>query len=77
MKVQVVSFVKCITVAWPLISLFAPVVFFAVFLRPLRQILERFNCKEVESIEIGPIKIRKQARLNHRCLRRPCRIKKK
>lgn len=54
--------VKFITVVWPLIGFIATFGFLMVFYRPLRQILERFNCRDVERIKLGPVEIVKQSR---------------
>ena len=68
---EIMRWVKFITVVWPLIGLIATLAFLAVFYRPLRRILKRFDCKEVERIKIGPIEIVKQSRPKHtRTLRR-------
>jgi hypothetical protein len=63
--------VRFVTVVWPLIGFVAIFAFLVVFYRPLRRILEQFNCRDVERIKIGPIEIVKQSRPQHtRTLRR-------
>jgi hypothetical protein len=57
-----VRWVKVITVIWPLISFGGIVVFFLLFHRPLRQILEQFNCCDLVRFRLGPLEIEKQPR---------------
>lgn len=53
------------TFLWP-ISLFLSILLLVVlFRRPLRRILERFDCKDVLRIRIGPLEIEKQSRSKH------------
>jgi len=59
--------VKFISVVWPLIGLVWTLGFFVAFYRPLRRILEQFNCRDVVRIKIGPIEIVKQSRPKHTC----------
>jgi len=61
-RVEIISWMKFITVVWPLIGLIAILPFLVVFYRPLRRILEQFNCRDVERIKIGPVEIVKQSR---------------
>lgn len=62
MLTEIMRWAKFMTVLWPLI-VSAPIFVFLVFLRrPLRQILERFNCGQVSRIRIGPLEIEKQSR---------------
>ena len=68
---DIMRWVKFITIVWPLVCFMAVLAFLLVFYRPLRQILEQFNCREVVRIKIGPIEIVKQSRPKHaRTLRR-------
>ncbi len=62
MRVEIMSWVKFITVVWPLIGFIAILAFLVVFYRPLRRILEQFNCRDVVRIKIGPIEIVKRSR---------------
>jgi beta-lactamase regulating signal transducer with metallopeptidase domain len=52
--------VKIATVLWAFIGVAATLAFLVVYCRPLRRILEQFNCEDVERIRIGPIEIVKQ-----------------
>jgi len=71
MRTELVRSVKVIILAWPVIGSTAIMAFLVVFRRPLRRILEQFNCTDVERIKIGPIEIVKQGRPKHtRNLRR-------
>ena len=65
MRVEIMRWVKFITVVWPLIGFIATLAFLVVFYRPLRRILEQFNCSDVVRIKIGPIEIVKQIRPKH------------
>ena len=68
---EIMRWVRFVTVVWPLIGFVAIFAFLVVFYRPLRRILEQFNCEDVERIKIGPIEIVKQSRPRHtRTLRR-------
>lgn len=62
--------VKFITVVWPLFGFIAILAFLLVFYRPLRQILEQFNCRDVVRIRIGPIEVVKHSRAKHTRTRR-------
>ena len=67
MQVEIMRWVKFITVVWPLIGFVAILAFLLVFYGPLRRILEQFNCRDVVRIRIGPIEIVKQSRPKHTC----------
>lgn len=73
MRVELMRWVKFIIVVWPVIAFIPILVFFVVFHRPLRQILERFNCEDIASMKIGPIEFVKQRRPKRT---RTCRGKK-
>lgn len=62
MWTELIRPVKVIILPWPIIGIIAILVFLVVFYRPIRQILEQFNCEDVERIRIGPIEIVKQRR---------------
>ena len=62
MWTEFIRSVNVIILPWPIIGIVAIVAFLVVFYRPIRQILERFNCEAVERIKIGPIEIVKQRR---------------
>ena len=59
-RVEIMKWVNFITVVWPLIGFIAILAFFAVFHRPLRQILEQFNCRDVIRLKLGPLEIEKR-----------------
>jgi hypothetical protein len=63
---EIIRWVKFITVVWPLIIFIAMLAFLVIFFRPLYRILARFDCKEVERFKIGPIEIVKQSRPKHK-----------
>ena len=67
MRVEIMRWVKFITVVWPLVGFIAFLAFLVVFYRPVRRILEQFDCRDVERIKIGPIEIVKQSRPKHTC----------
>ena len=67
MRVEIMRWVKFITIVWPLIGFIATLVLLVVFYRPLCRIVDRFDCQEVERIKIGPIEIVKQSRPKHTC----------
>jgi hypothetical protein len=60
MRTELIRWAKFITVVLPLISTAAIVVFFVLFHRPLRQILEQFNCRGVLRFRLGPLEIEKR-----------------
>ena len=62
MRVEIMRWVRFITLICPLLGLIAIVAFLLVFYRPLCRILEQFNCRDVLRIKIGPIEIEKQPR---------------
>jgi len=64
-RVEIMRWVQFITIVWPLIGFTATLALLVVFHRPLRRILDRFDCQEVERIKIGPIEIVKQSRPGH------------
>ena len=65
MRVEIMRWVKFMTIVWPLIGIIATLALLAVFYRPLCRILDRFDCQEVERIKIGPIEIVKRSRPRH------------
>ena len=67
MRVETVRWLKLITIAWPVIGFIGMLAFLAVFHRPLRRILEQFDCRNVIRIKIGFIEIVKQNPHNHTC----------
>jgi hypothetical protein len=69
---------KFMTVLWPLIVFVSIIVFLVLFRRPLRQILERFDCSDVSRLRMGPFEIEKQScpkhtRAHRRRKKRPSR----
>jgi hypothetical protein len=64
-RVEIMRWVKFITIVWPLIGFIATLVLLVVFYRPLCRIVDRFDCQEVERIKIGPIEIVKGHRSGH------------
>jgi hypothetical protein len=58
-QVEIMKWVNFITVVWPLIGFIAILALFAAFHRPLRQILEQFNCCDLIRIKLGPLEIEK------------------
>ncbi len=62
MRTELIRWVKLIILAWPLIGFVATFGFLMVFYRPLRQILERFNCCDLVRLKIGPLEIEKRRR---------------
>jgi hypothetical protein len=59
-RVEIMKWVNFITVVCPLVGLIAILAFFAVFYRPLRQILEQFNCCDLIRLKLGPLEIEKR-----------------
>lgn len=59
-QVKIMKWVNFITVVWPLIGFIAILAFFAAFHRPLRQILEQFNCCDLIRLKLGPLEIEKR-----------------
>ena len=53
------GWVNLITVALPFMGFIAIAAFFAIFHRPLRQILEQFNCGDLIRLKLGPLEIEK------------------
>ncbi len=60
MRVEIMKWVNFITVVLRLIGFIAIFAFFAVFHRPLRQILEQFNCCDLIRLKLGPLEIEKR-----------------
>lgn len=57
MRTELIRLVKLITFAWTLIGLLTPFGFLIVFYRPVRNILQRFNCSDLVRLKIGPLEI--------------------
>jgi hypothetical protein len=54
---EIMKWVNFIAVVLPLICFIA---ILAIFHRPLRQILEQFNCGDLIRLKLGPLEIEKQ-----------------
>ena len=50
---EIMGWLKFITVVWPVIAFIGLLAFLVVFHRPLRQILKRFDCEDVVRMTIG------------------------
>jgi len=53
------GWVNLIAVALPFMGFIAIAAFFAIFHRPVRQILEQFNCCDLIRLKLGPLEIEK------------------
>jgi hypothetical protein len=73
MRVEIMRWVKFITVVSPLIIFISTLVSLLVFYRPLRGIIEQFNCNDVERLKIGPLEIVKRSRPQNTRIRRRVR----
>lgn len=72
MRVEIIMrWLKFITMVRPIIGLIATLAVLLVFNRPIRQILEQFNCSDVVRFRIGPFEIEKSSR------RKPARARPK
>lgn len=60
MSAELIRWVKIISLVWPLVWTISVLVFLIPFYRPLRRIVEEFNCSELLRIKIGPIEIVKR-----------------
>lgn len=66
MRVEIIRWVKLITVVCPFIGLIGILAFLVVFYRPLRRILEQFNCSDLVRLKIGPLEMEKRDSRNCR-----------
>jgi len=71
MRVEIMRWVKFISVVWPLIGFIVILAFLVVFYRPLRRILEQFNCSDLVRLKIGPLEIEKRGSRKHTGALRP------
>lgn len=62
MRVEILNWVKLVTIAWPVIIFVATVMFLVIFFRPLRRILDRFDSEDIQRFKFGPIEIVKRVR---------------